>query len=155
MQWATVFFMQITHWTVLWTLVGRKMQTVTFSKFYPNNQVYFSLISKDQKNEMSRDIWFPTMWYVRPAKPQISLRICAVWPGPLLVAWLFYECYATDWTSFGVSKLERRLHMLIWVYTCQNATLLKITCHGSYTFEEHIFNLSTFVCYWYGKFWTQ
>ena len=27
---------------------------------------------------LSRDMRFPTMWYVRPAKPQISLRICAV-----------------------------------------------------------------------------
>ena len=26
----------------------------------------------------SRDMRFPTMWYVRPAKLQISLRICAV-----------------------------------------------------------------------------
>ena len=24
------------------------------------------------------------------------------------------------------------LHRLVWVYTCQNATLLEITCHGSY-----------------------
>ena len=32
---------------------------------------------------------FPTMWYVRPAKPQISLRICTVWSEPLLVAWIF------------------------------------------------------------------
>ena len=32
---------------------------------------------------------------------------------------------------FGVSKLKRRLHRLIWVYTCSNATLLEITCHGS------------------------
>ena len=29
---------------------------------------------------------FPTMWYVRPAKPPISLRIRAVWSEPLLVA---------------------------------------------------------------------
>ena len=28
--------------------------------------------------EMSRDMRFPTLWYVRPAKPQISLHICAV-----------------------------------------------------------------------------
>ena len=34
----------------------------------------------------------PTMWYVRPAKPQISLRICTVCSEPLLVAWIFYEC---------------------------------------------------------------
>ena len=75
---------------------------------------------------------FPTMWYARPAKPQISLRIRAVWSEPLLVAWIFYDCSATGWASFGVSKLKRRLHRLVWVYTCQNATLLEITCHGSY-----------------------
>ena len=74
---------------------------------------------------------FPTMWYVRPAKPQISLRICAVWSEPLLVACIFYECLATDWTSLGVSKLKRRLHRLVWVYTCQIPHCLKshITVH--------------------------
>ena len=30
---------------------------------------------------------FPTMWYVRPAKPQISLRIRAVSSEPMLVAY--------------------------------------------------------------------
>ena len=30
------------------------------------------------KADLSRDMRFPTMWYVRPAKPQISLRIRAV-----------------------------------------------------------------------------
>ena len=35
---------------------------------------------------------------------------------------------ATYQTSFGVSKLKRRLHMLLRVYTCQNATLLENTC---------------------------
>ena len=33
---------------------------------------------------------------------------------------------------FGVSKLNKRLHMLVWACTCQNATLLEITCRGSY-----------------------
>ena len=28
--------------------------------------------------QLSRDMRFPTMWYVRPAKPQISLHICTV-----------------------------------------------------------------------------
>ena len=41
---------------------------------------------------MSRDIRFSTIWYVRPTKPQISLRIRAVWSEPLLVAWIFYDC---------------------------------------------------------------
>ena len=34
-------------------------------------------------------------------------------------------------TSFGVSKLKRRLQRLVRVYTCQNASLLEITCLGS------------------------
>ena len=42
---------------------------------------YFDSMINDchiPKSYMSRDMRFPTMWYVRPAKPQISLRICAV-----------------------------------------------------------------------------
>ena len=31
--------------------------------------------------------------------------------------------------------LRRRLKRLARVYTCQNATLLEITCHGSYTHQ--------------------
>ena len=45
--------------------------------------------------------------------PQISLCICAV------------------------SKLNRRLHRLIRVYICQNATLLEITCRSSYLIYMH------------------
>ena len=30
---------------------------------------------KGRLSQMSSDMRFPTMWYVRPAKPQISLRI--------------------------------------------------------------------------------
>ena len=41
---------------------------------------------------MSQCMRFPTMWYVRPAKSQISLRIRAVWSEPLLVAWVFCDC---------------------------------------------------------------
>ena len=93
----------------------------------------------DQDNEavwpwytyLSQYMRFPTMWYVRPAKSQIRLRIRAVWSEPLLGAWVFYNCLATDWTPFKVTKLKRRLQRLVWVYTCQNATLLEISCTGS------------------------
>ena len=51
---------------------------------------------------------FPTMWFVRPAKVKTSLRICAV------------------------SKVKRGPHRLVWVYSCQKAALLEITCCGSY-----------------------
>ena len=52
------------------------------------------------------------------------------------VTWIFYEYWATDRTSFGVSKLKRRLYMLIWLYTCQNATLLEITCRSYVVFHS-------------------
>ena len=61
---------------------------------------------KKDRPQMSRDKRFPTMWYVRPATTQISLPEHAVWSEPLLVALIFYACYATVWTSFGVSKLK-------------------------------------------------
>ena len=50
----------------------------------------------------------------------------------LLVTWMLYDCYATDWTPFGVSKLKNGLQRLVWVYTCQNTTVFGITCHGSF-----------------------
>ena len=74
---------------------------------------------------LSQCMRFPTTWYVPPAKPQISLRICAVWSECLLVAWVIYDCLATDWIPFGVSKLKRRLQRLVRVYTCQNSNCWK------------------------------
>ena len=35
-------------------------------------------IQHSNTNEPCRDMRSPTMWYVRPAKPQISLHICTV-----------------------------------------------------------------------------
>ena len=34
--------------------------------------------NNNDSSNMSRDMRFPTMWYVRPAKAQTSLRICPV-----------------------------------------------------------------------------
>ena len=91
--------------------------------------------------KMSRSMRFPTMWYVRQAKPQISLQ----------VIWIFYDCWATDWTPSGVSKLKRRHNRLVWVYTRQNATLLEITCRGS----NYVCDLSPgqWSCQWVGCSW--
>ena len=47
--------------------------------------------SLDDK-EISPDMRFPTMWYVRPEKSQTGLRIRAVRSEPLLVAWVPYDC---------------------------------------------------------------
>ena len=84
------------------------------------------------RSYMSRDMRFPTTWYVPPAKPQISLRIRAVWSEPFLVAWILLKFQATNQTSSGISMPRRRLHRLVWVHARRNATLLEITCCGSY-----------------------
>ena len=54
---------------------------------------------------------FPTIWYVWAAKPQISLRIRAVWSEPLLVDWIFYDCQATDRTSSWKEASQGRLSL--------------------------------------------
>ena len=99
------------------------------------------------KTYLSQCVRFPTMWYVRPAKAQISLRIRAVWSKPLQVTWIFYDCSSTYQTSFWVIKLNSELHRFVWVYTCQNATLLEITCRGWICF----FMISGPPCPWYGR----
>ena len=91
---------------------------------------------KHSSQKSSPHMRFPTMWYVWPEKAQISLCVCAVWLEPLLVTWIFYDYWATDRTSFGASKLKRRLHRLFLVYTCQKAKLLEITCRGSVYFLD-------------------
>ena len=62
---------------------------------------------------VSHDMRFPTMWYVRPAKAQTSLRIRAVWSEPLLLAWIFYECWATQFLSSkgGYTGLSQSAHV--------------------------------------------
>ena len=103
---------------------------------------------------MSRDMRFSTMWYVRPAKPQLgaqwlSGRVLDSWPKdqikqtnkasdqpahtPSLI-----RAFASHWNILwvlsywlGVSKLKRRMHRLFRVYARQNATLLEITWRSS------------------------
>ena len=61
-----------------------------------------------------------------------------VWSEILQVAWIFYDSWATDRTSFGVSKLKRRLNKLIWVDTCQNATLMEIRVSIWFVFKFQV-----------------
>ena len=61
---------------------------------------------------------FPTMWYVRPAQSDQSL------------------CSSLEYSMRVKLLTEHLLEVLSLkggcVYTCQNATLLEITCHGLY-----------------------
>ena len=49
------------------------------------------VVSLYWKKTWARDMRFPTMWYVRQATAQTSLRIRAVWSEPLLVVWIFFD----------------------------------------------------------------
>ena len=51
----------------------------------PNKMPHLGYLLFSQVH-ISQCLRFQTMWYVRPAKPQISLCIRAVCPEPLLVA---------------------------------------------------------------------
>ena len=66
---------------------------------------------------------FQTMWYVRPAKSQIRLRIRAVLSEPLLVAWIFYEFLSVKLMA------EHHLEFLSFKRSCTSlseSTLVKM-----------------------------
>ena len=68
-------------------------------------QAVYSVSGKlEKKGRVIRSltVWYAGMWNLQRLRSE-----------SLLVAWLFYDCYATDWTSLGVSKLKRRLHKLV------------------------------------------
>ena len=125
------------EWADRWKFTFKTITLPGHNRLTCLNQWYIQLTLSGPETpkrirwQMSRDMRFPKMWHVRPAKAEMSLRIRAVWSEHLLVAWILYDCWATDRTVFGAAKLKRRLHRLVWVYTCQNATLLEITCRGS------------------------
>ena len=60
--------------------------------------------------------------------PLVSWVRCGVWLYRFLIFALFH-------TFNSLYPHQVRL-LLVWVYTCQNATLLKITCHGSFLIQE-------------------
>ena len=60
-------------------------------------------------------------------QPALTSSLIRAFATRLSILWLL----ATDWTPFGVSRLKRRLQRLVWVCTCQNATLLQISRTGS------------------------
>ena len=75
---------QSSRLTLPWDNVSKLREKEGLSTYlgeYSSDNSYFSQCMR-----------FPIMWYVRPAKPQISLCIYAVWSEPLLIAWVFYDC---------------------------------------------------------------
>ena len=95
-----------------------------------NNVNVLSLFWKNLLNEARHEISSNVVCATSKAsdQPGHMRSLIRAFASRLNILWLLI---ATDWISFGVSKLKRRLHRIIWVYTCQNATLVEITCLGS------------------------
>ena len=75
----------------------------------------------DKTNKMS----------VRPAKTQISLGICQ-YDQSSLSAWRNLGSLATLWAHSEDSDQTGRMPRLIWVFAGRTATLLVLSCRGSY-----------------------
>ena len=58
-------------------------------------------------------------------QPAHTRSLVRAFASRLNILWVLSYWLNISWGS----KLKRRLHRLVWVYTCQNATLLEIICH--------------------------
>ena len=80
----------------------------------------------------------------QPAHTRSLIRAFA---SRLYILWLF-----SYWrTTFGVSQLNRKPHWLVWVYSCQNTTLLESTCRDSILYILLDLTANARERYWYIK----
>ena len=72
---------------------------------------------------------FPTMWYVWPAKPQISLHICAVWSACAYAQSDQSLCYSLEYSMNTKLLTEHHLEFLSLKGDCKGSsksTLVKM-----------------------------
>ena len=69
---------------------------------------------------------------MRPAKTQISPGVRPVWSESSLSAWRKFGSLATHWAHSEDSDQTRRMPRLFWVFAGRTATLLVLSCRGSY-----------------------
>ena len=93
-------------------LFGLESSTLPLSHSAPYNEVHVCVTSKDSN---------------QPAQTRSLIKAFARHLNILRL--LNYP---------GVYKIKRRMHRLVWVYTCQNATghIDGITCRGSYYYTK-------------------
>ena len=65
---------------------------------------------------MNRNTGKHIFWHVRPTKPQISLRICAVWSESSSSAWRNFASWAIQNARSVDSDQTARLRGLIWIF---------------------------------------
>ena len=113
---------------MFWTLTSTSHSSFSTIN-HQNGSLSYTIVERFDVH-VSHDMRLPTMWNVRPAKAQISLRIRAVWSEHLHVSWTFYDSPASyrllTKHQFAFPKLKRRLHGLVWVYPCQTPHCWKL-----------------------------
>ena len=94
----------------------------------PNTEDHYSIVSfrfelrLDKTNKVT----------VHPAKTQISLGIRPVWSESSLSAWRNLGSLTTHWSHSEDSDQTGRMPRLIWVFAGRTATLLVLSCRGSF-----------------------
>ena len=107
--------------TVSTSSLSSNIGFVQFKHLSVNLKVFLSINSTfEPRHEISNNVVCATSKASdQPAHTRSLIRAFA---SRLNTLWVL--------SYWRVSKLKRRPHRLVWVYTCQNATLLEITCHG-------------------------
>ena len=133
----------------LWTLIlnntnvqqdgyqnGRRLFVCSCRRYTHAAKSFSTVHIIEPQHEISNNVVCATSKALdQPAHTRSLIRAFA-WR--LNILWLLNYWLNSIW----VSKLKRRLHKLVWVYTCQNATFLEILCNGSYIVSKRVLNCS-------------
>ena len=121
----------------------------------------------ENARRMSRDMRFPTMWYVRPAKPQISLRILhctlvykkkiALYPQGYLAQVVRKATIGPrrEKTCLRGCEQQRRRPACAYAQSDQCLCNSLTWKHHLKTCYEQIFNILHCLCSWVGWFESQ
>ena len=129
-------------------LLFTNQQRQVFSHQGPYLRNYYPISFKVNAIFLSQCMRFPTMWYVQPA----SLRsACAYAQSDQSL------CSSLEYSMTVKLLTENHLEFLslkggctgsfVWVYTCQNATLLEIICQGFFNIALHFHLKAKFILF--------
>ena len=90
-------------------------------------QINFQAVDVHKYRYIQTPIGLLIFWGYRPClRCTMWGTAYAVWSEPLLIVCKFYECWATDWTSFGVSKSESKLVKMPYCWKSRHSSLRNI-----------------------------
>ena len=118
------------HAPIFWTLCRWKWKfAFYFSTWSSLLSIIVVFYRKGNENEPWHEISNNVVCATSKAsdQPAHTRSLTRGFPSCLNILWVL-RYWLNTILNF---KLKRGLHRLVWVYTCQNVTLLEITCRGS------------------------